>query len=119
MYNPQATPVRLTFTGRVLQGYYEDNMPGAAWAIRSPLVPDRGELIRNLQFPAIDGVTVEIYSNGSYLIYQYSSLFGGWCGGPPNAPEPRIDAGDAFWVYLPSSATWRTYYQTWMNGVTQ
>jgi hypothetical protein len=108
VYNPQSTNLTVTFTGRVLQHYFEDSLP-AAMAIRSAYVPDTGGITTHLRFPTVDGLTVYLFKNGGYEIYDYS--FGVW-----SSSEPKVGVGDAFWTHQPANVVWKQYHQTWING---
>jgi hypothetical protein len=105
--NPLSTEVKVTFKGRVWEGYYETPLP-TVLTIRSKNVPDTGYVSKHLGLRATDGDIVYLMREGEYLDFVY--LGGQWY---PN--EPWVEVGESFWVWS-TGGLWKSYFQTWPNG---
>jgi hypothetical protein len=105
-YNPSPN-TRSALIGEVPQGYLVKPIP-AVGCIRSSMVPQKGQPVRDLLFPAVYGDIIYRMENGTYLAYTWRGW--GWSGG---SSQPVINVGESFWVFKNAPADWKRNYAAW------
>jgi hypothetical protein len=93
----------VTFVGEVMQGKGASALKNPlpkGFSIRSSMVPQSGQLDKDLGFPAADGDTIYFWKNASTSYGIHTFDFGAW----DTPPVPAV--GEAFYVNKVAAVDW-------------
>lgn len=106
----------LTFVGEVLQGPLTVDLNQASYQTLGSKVPQKGNMVGDLVFPAQAGDTIYIYdaTNGTYAGKIYSAIDDGGGSYFWDPAEPVLDVAAGFWLIrdpgMPTNPQWiRTF----------
>lgn len=111
--NPGTNSFKLTFVGEVPQGNLTNSLP-AGFSLKSSQVPQSALLngTNGLNFPAVDGDTIYLLRNGSYLITGFVADPTAPNGGIWDSGDPIPNVGEGFFVRKVAATQWTRTFST-------
>ncbi len=99
-FNPTSDYRSLNFAGEVMRENLSMPIP-AGFSVRSPLLPQRGQLHEDLGFPIGEGDVIHLFDRDrqTYVLYPFE-------GGKWTAGSPVVNICESFWVAKTEAANW-------------